>query len=65
VVCDSLAPYYGGVRGSDGNIYFSPGAFRGLVRVSANGGIAQAITWVEKTRGSTWPELLPNGKPCL
>ena len=57
-----------GAWSEDGVIYFSPAATVGLYRVSANGGVAEPVTQLDKTRKETthrWPLLLPGGKKLL
>ena len=57
-------------RGGDWNragvILFSPDAFGGLVRVSADGGAVQAVTKLRPMQSThRWPSFLPDGKHFL
>lgn len=56
--------FFGGSWGTDGSILYGTPA--GLRRISAEGGVSETITTVEKTEaGHYWPSLLPDGKHYL
>ncbi|HEX5131173.1 MAG TPA: protein kinase, partial [Candidatus Krumholzibacteria bacterium] len=58
----------GGAWTADGNIIFAPSYATPIHRVSANGGISEAITQLDSTRNESshrFPYLLPDGKHFL
>jgi serine/threonine protein kinase len=57
-----------GTWNKDGVILFSPTATTGIHRVSANGGVPQPVTALDKSRNETthrWPVFLADGKRFL
>ena len=56
--------FFGGTWGADGTILYGTPA--GIRRVSAEGGVTETITTLEKPEaGHYWPSLLPDGKHYL
>jgi Tol biopolymer transport system component/tRNA A-37 threonylcarbamoyl transferase component Bud32 len=56
---------YGGTWGPDGTILFSPDDLGPILRVSAKGGTAQAVTTLDATRqdqAHRWPQFLADGR---
>jgi serine/threonine-protein kinase len=67
-----LCPVEGNTRGAawgtDGYIYFVPGATVGLQRIAAGGGQPQPFTALRaeaKERTHRWPQIMPDGKHVL
>jgi serine/threonine-protein kinase len=58
----------GAAWGEDGKIYFTPGLYGGISRVSQDGGSVQPVTELDKADGEKshrWPMLLPGGKALV
>ena len=58
----------GAAWGEDGKIYFTPGLYGGISRVSQDGGSVQPVTELDKADGEKshrWPTLLPGGKALV
>jgi serine/threonine-protein kinase len=67
VICDS-GGYWGGSWGPGDTIYFAPGSFSELWKVSADGGTPQPFTKLDRQKGEIshrWPQVLPGGKAVL
>jgi serine/threonine-protein kinase len=67
-----LCPVEGNTRGAawgtDGYIYFVPGATVGIQRIAAGGGQPQPFTTLQaeaKERTHRWPQIMPDGKHVL
>ena len=66
-IADKSTPR-GAAWGEDGSIYFTPGLYGGISRVSQNGGPVEPITELDKADGEKshrWPTLLPGGKALV
>ena len=67
VLCDARDALGGSWAPSE-IIYFSPGNFSGLLRVSANGGTPRAFTTLDHQKGEighAWPHAPPGGQAVL
>jgi eukaryotic-like serine/threonine-protein kinase len=67
VICDAPDPR-GASWGSDGTILLTPNNAGGLYRVSAAGGVPEAVTHSDRAKnedGHRWPRLLPGGEAAL
>jgi Tol biopolymer transport system component len=65
-LCDASG--FGGAWSRTGVIVFSPGAYQGLMQVSADGGAPQPASQLNTAQGENshrWPYFLPDGKHFL
>ncbi len=68
VTLTRIANPRGASWGDNGTIVFSPFYYAGLNKISADGGTAQSLTTVDKSKGERnhrWPFVLPGGKVAL
>ncbi|MEP7148292.1 MAG: protein kinase [Acidobacteriota bacterium] len=67
-LADASGDPRGGTWAADGTIIFAPDTLSPLMRVSASGGSASAITKLDTELGQTshrWPSMLPDGRHFL
>jgi Tol biopolymer transport system component len=68
VICDVRGVVVGVTWNRDGVIVFGDNVVRGLLRVSAEGGVATPLTVIDPSRGENfhlYPQFLPDGKHFL
>jgi serine/threonine-protein kinase len=63
-LCDA-GEFWGGSWGEGGSIVFARSRYRGLMRVSAEGGTPEALLPARPGLRFSWPQFLPGGKAVL